>query len=70
MSKLDTLAEIEDLEVMEMLEQATFDSVAPGICTNKDCEYTTTVEPDQDQGYCEDCKTNTVQSCLILAGII
>jgi len=70
MSKLETLAEIEGLEVMEMLEQATFDSVAPGICHNPDCEYTIGVEPDCVEGWCEECDDGTVQSCLILAGMI
>lgn len=70
MSKLDKLAEIEGLDVMEMLEGATFEGRSPGICTNKGCDYTTEVEPDQDSGYCEECDTNTVKSCLILAGLI
>ena len=67
-SKLETLAEIEGMDVMEMLEHATFDSVAPGICAN--CDYTCEVEPDQRKGYCEVCDTQTVSSCLILAGVI
>jgi hypothetical protein len=54
----------------EMLEEATMDSVAKAICTNPACNYTTTMEPDQAQGYCEICGTNTVESCLVLAGII
>lgn len=33
-------------------------------------EYTTTVEPDCDSGWCENCETQTVKSALILAGII
>jgi ssDNA-binding Zn-finger/Zn-ribbon topoisomerase 1 len=70
MTKLERLADEEGLDVDEMLEKATFDSIAPGICTNPDCNYTTTVEPDQTEGWCEDCQTNTVQSCLVLAGII
>jgi hypothetical protein len=70
MAKLETLAEIEGMEVQEMLGEATYDSVAPGICTNPDCSYTTTVEPDQTKGWCEICNTNTVSSCLILAGLL
>ena len=70
MGKLSTLADIEGMEVMEMLEQATYDSIAPGICTNPGCEYTTEIEPDQREGYCEDCGTNTVKSCLVLAGLL
>jgi hypothetical protein len=69
-SKLETLAEIEGMDVMEMLEQATFDSVALGICMKTDCNYTCTVEPDQSKGYCGECDTQTVKSCLVLAGAI
>lgn len=70
MSKLKKLAEIEGLTIQEMLEEATFDSVAAGICSNPDCDYTNYVEPDQDQGWCEECNEGTVRSCLIIAGII
>ena len=70
MSKLSKLAEIEGLEVEEMLEAGTFDGVCAGICTNKDCDYTTEVEPDCDSGYCEECETQTVKSALSLAGMI
>jgi len=70
MSKLSQLAEIEGVEEMDMLEEATYDSVAPGICINKGCTYTREVEPDCDEGYCERCDTNTVESCLVLGGII
>ena len=71
MSKLETLMEIEGYEdELEMLEAATMDSVAPGICMNEDCDYTTYVEPDCTEGWCEVCETQTVQSCLILAGLI
>jgi len=68
--KLNILADIEGMDVMEMLEQASFDSISPGICTNPKCEYTTSVEPDSDSGWCEMCETNTVMSCLMLAGVI
>lgn len=68
--KLNKLAEVEGKDVMEMFEEATFDSVAFGICTNDGCDYTTTVEPDQSRGYCEVCESHTVKSCLILAGMI
>lgn len=70
MTKLERLAEIEGLDVMTLLEDATFDSVCIGICTNKGCDYTTDVEPDCYDGHCEVCGTNTVKSALALAGII
>lgn len=70
-SKLETLAEIEGYEdVHAMLEAATFDSVAPCICTNPGCDYSEDLEPDQDSGWCPDCNTHTLKSCLMLAGII
>ena len=70
MSKLEELAEAEGMDVETMLEMSVIDSVIPGICMNKECVYTTGVEPDQDRGYCEVCNTQTVRSCLVLAGII
>lgn len=67
MGKLERLAESEGLFVVEMLEQATFDAVSPGICKRPDCDYTTTVEPDCTEGWCEACEANTVVSALVLA---
>ena len=55
--------------VQDMLEGAVCDSVAPGICMNDDCDYSTEVEPDCTDGYCEMCGSQNVVSCLILAGI-
>jgi hypothetical protein len=69
-AKLKTLAEIEGMTVDELLEQGTYDSVAKGICMNPGCDYSTGVEPDQDEGWCEVCNTPTVKSALRLAGII
>lgn len=69
--KLKTLAEIEGFsKVMEMLEEFAVDAVVPGICMNEGCEYSTGVEPDCENGICENCDENTVTSCLILAEII
>jgi len=71
MSKVEKLAELEGFNSsIEMLEEVGMDSIVPGICTNKNCDYTTSVEPDQYEGYCEECGTNTVKSCLALLGII
>jgi len=70
-AKLTQLAEIEGFgSVDEMLEAATFDSVSPGICTREACDYTTEVEPDQRQGWCELCGRGSVASALVLAGVI
>jgi hypothetical protein len=71
MSKFDTLLMHYGYDdPMQMLEDATFDSVAPGICSNPGCDYSTEVEPDQDRGWCEECETQTVQSCLVMMGMI
>jgi len=70
MGKLQDLADIEGMDEMEMLEEATCDSVAKGICMNPGCDYSTTVEPDCTDGFCEECETQTVQSCLVIAGLI
>jgi len=70
MSKLRELAEIEGTSIDQLLEEGTFDSVCAGICTNKGCSYTNTVEPDCTEGWCEECEEGSVKSALILAGII
>lgn len=70
MTKLERLAELWGLAIDELLERTVFDSVAPAICMNPDCDYSTEYEPDQVSGFCEECETNTVVSALVLAGII
>ena len=69
-TKLELLCEIEGRDRDDILHEATYDSVASGICTNQHCEFTAYVEPDQAEGYCSDCSANTVASCLVLAGLI
>lgn len=69
--KLKELVESEGFETLEdMLEACIADSVSPAICTAPNCDYTAEMEPDQRAGYCEACGQNTVQSALVLAGII
>lgn len=71
MSKLGMLADENGfVSVHDMIENVTMDAVVPGICANNGCDYTTEVEPDQAQGYCEECGSQTVTSCLILAGVL
>jgi len=70
-AKLDELVESEGYDCLEeLLEAVILDSVSPGICVNPGCDYTTEVEPDQNGGYCEVCRTQAVKSALILAGLI
>jgi hypothetical protein len=54
----------------KMLEATILDSCVPAICMNKECDYSTEMEPGQDAGWCECCESNTVVSCLVLAGLI
>lgn len=70
-AKLKTLAHNEGYDsVRDMLSACITDCVAPAICINRDCGYTTEMEPDQDEGYCEVCGTSTVMSALVLARLI
>jgi hypothetical protein len=70
-AKLARLLEIEGYEtVKELASVILSDSVSPAICVNEDCNFTCEMEPDQDAGYCEECRTNSMQSALILAGLI
>lgn len=70
MSKLDVLCEIEGLTLEEMLENMESEGCCPAICINPGCEFTEDMEPDQDRGWCPDCKMNSVQSAAVLAGLI
>jgi hypothetical protein len=69
-SKLEELAESEGLSVDEMFESYGADSVVPGICTNEGCSFTAEYEPDQDEGWCDQCQTTTVASALVLSGVL
>jgi len=65
--KLQTLAENEGYdESMQLVEENVVSSAPAGICVVDGCEYSTNVEPDQRQGYCESCGTNTVVSLIEL----
>jgi hypothetical protein len=68
--KLKLLALDCGLSTKQLLEHRPFDSVQPGICTNPGCDYTDEVEPDQANGFCAECETETVASVLVLAGLI
>ncbi len=69
--KLEKLAEIEGFTTVEdLLEAASYDGVSPAICINAGCDHTAEMEPDQDEGHCEECRTRTMQSALVLAGLI
>jgi len=70
-SKLKTLTELEGYEhFVDMLDAVQDDSCIPGICMNPDCDATYSYEPDSTSGWCDSCETNSVKSCMVLAGII
>jgi hypothetical protein len=70
-AKLAALIEIEGYDTtQELLEAVLFDSVSPAICLNEGCAFTCEMEPDQDAGYCEECRTNTMVAAPVLAGLI
>jgi len=70
MDKLETLLNMEGLTEEELLTESLMEGNSYGICSNKDCNYTTNIEADNDKGYCEICKTNTVISAEMMLGII
>lgn len=70
-SKLETLMESEgQTDKTEFAAEMIYDSVCPGICKNRGCDYVTNVEPDCFNGWCESCETNSVISGLALMGLI
>ena len=69
--KLELLAGIAGFEeAQEMLEEAAFESVVPAICTTPGCECYADLEPDAQRDECEECGCQSIDSCLILAGVI
>lgn len=69
-AKLDRLASIWGMSVTEFIETYALDEVVPGICMNPDCDYAAEYEPDQREGWCEECGTQSVRSGIVLAGLI
>lgn len=68
--KLETLAAHYGVEAEELLETYALDSVAPGICMNVGCDFSAEYEPDQEDGWCEECQMRSVTSCLVLLGVM
>jgi hypothetical protein len=70
-AKLAELVEIEGYDSLELLLEAVFsDAVSPAICMNEGCHFTCEMEPDQNAGYCEECRTNTMTAAPLLAGLL
>jgi hypothetical protein len=54
----------------EMFDAAVTNTACPGTCINPWCEFFATVAPDERDGFCPNDSTNTVQSALVLAGLM
>ena len=69
--KLEELAEEHDCTVSEFLAERNFSATTvPGICMRQGCRFIEEYEPDQTEGWCPECGTNSVCSVLVLAGFI
>lgn len=69
-SKTLDLEAVEGQSAMEIAEAGLFDGIMMGICMNPGCNYTTEVEPDAEEGWCEVCNTGSVCSAAILIDVI
>lgn len=69
--KAEDLAEQYGYKTVEgLMEDFSCESLAPAICINPGCSYTTDMEPDQRAGWCEVCEENTVKSVFVLMGVM
>ena len=55
---------------LELCESYFNEGCCPSICMNADCDASYDYEPDQDHGYCEECRSNSVVSAMVLMGLI
>lgn len=70
MGTLKDLLEAEGMTRSEFLEEYALESCVPGICTNSGCDCIEHYEPDQTEGWCDCCETNTIKSGLVMMGVI
>ncbi len=65
LAKMNRLIQIEtgydNINDLTENDYSSASNMDKGICMNKFCDYTTTIEQDNDEGYCEECETNTVK---------
>jgi len=68
---LAILAQQYGMDPWGLVEAYANESVVPAICTSLDCEeYSEELEPDC-VGFCNYCgESNTMVSCMVLAGVI
>jgi hypothetical protein len=69
-SKLEALARSYGQSVTEFIETYALDEVVPAICMNPGCDYTRGYEPDQREGWCEECDECSMKGGLVLAGLV
>ena len=70
-AKLAELVKTEGYDSSDELLEAVFsDAVSPAICMIEGCHFTCEMEPDQNAGYCEECRTNTMTAAPLLAGLL
>jgi hypothetical protein len=58
------------LHPIDLLHHYLDHQVVPGICTNSGCDCIVSVEYDTELGHCPNCNTCTVESILVLSGVI
>jgi hypothetical protein len=69
--KLTRLAQLEGFRTKEALFHIYIrEIIVPGICSRSDCEGVAEVARDERAGVCPTCGHNTLQSCLVIAGLI
>lgn len=69
--KIQTLTESFGFDTPEdMVKTYICDGLCPCICMSPECDYTDELEPDQDVGWCPECKKNSMKSAFILMGIL
>ena len=56
---------------LDLVVHYAMESVVPAICTNLNCvEYTEELEPDSEYVFCNYCGESSIDSCMVLAGVI
>ena len=69
--KLSRLAELEGFRTKEgLLHTYIRETVVPGICMRPDCEGVASVDRHERAGRCDTCGHDTIQSCLVIAGLL
>ena len=70
-SKLMKVCEAEGFATVDdLIALSVADSVCPAICMMERCDHVAPMESDQENGYCEECSSNTMVSVLVLVGLI